>query len=225
MKISPYGLQAPVFQCLQSGNARILEEDDEGMLLEDRLAGIRILDVQDPRKGIQWLRKHRRHGSLVMVLREKVFQQIRQRLPLQSRGPCLQGIWMKQRPEQHRIELVPAELEDVEYLSQDYDLASQQELMAALRDRRLFAGLDGTRRVGVCGIHPEGAMGMLYIRPEYRGRGYGEALEQALISEIMDRGLVPYAQVFEDNVASISLQRKIGMSYCDDLVCWFRDED
>ena len=55
-------------------------------------------------------------------------------------------------------------------------------------------------------------MGMLEVVPEFRRRGIAQALEAALIRLHLERGWLPYCFVAPDNVPSLSLQAKLGLT-------------
>jgi predicted GNAT family acetyltransferase len=46
--------------------------------------------------------------------------------------------------------------------------------------------------------------------PQYRGRGYGNALISALISRIVRRGEIPFLHVRTENVTAVGLYEKLG---------------
>ena len=79
--------------------------------------------------------------------------------------------------------------------------------------------LDG-QIVGFAGNHDEGSIGMLTVLPEFRRRGLGTYLEQVAISRALERGHIPFGQVARNNAASLELQRSIGMTISEELVCW-----
>lgn len=59
---------------------------------------------------------------------------------------------------------------------------------------------------GFIGVHDDTSMGMLEVLPAYRRRGLGRALETALINRQLRRGILPWGEVFLDNVPSLRLQ-------------------
>ena len=68
------------------------------------------------------------------------------------------------------------------------------------------------RLAGFLGIHSEGSMGMLEVVPEFRRHGIAQALEAALIRLHLERGWLPFCFVAPDNVPSLSLQAKLGLT-------------
>lgn len=84
-----------------------------------------------------------------------------------------------------------------------------------------FATIDGEEKfVGYIGQHPEGSMGMLYVFPEFRRRGYASELESREINIVSEEGRVPYAHIIEDNYKSFALQNKLGAKVASDKVVW-----
>ena len=81
-------------------------------------------------------------------------------------------------------------------------------------------GYEGDHPVGFIGEHLEGSMGILYVFPAYRHKGYGAALQKQMIASTMDRGFVPFGQVEKSNLASLRLQEKLGMTRSDNLIVW-----
>jgi len=78
--------------------------------------------------------------------------------------------------------------------------------------------------IGFIGTHSEGTMGMLEILPEFRRRGYGEALEESLVNMYIDQGRIPYCHIFETNEASLSLQRDMGFWLSEGRrIVWLQD--
>ena len=76
------------------------------------------------------------------------------------------------------------------------------------------------RLAGFVGTHGEGSLGVLTVLPEFRRRGLGTYLEQLAIQKALERGHIPFGQVAADNQASLALQKSLGMTIADQLVCW-----
>jgi ribosomal protein S18 acetylase RimI-like enzyme len=58
-------------------------------------------------------------------------------------------------------------------------------------------------------------LGFLYVKGNYRGRGYARMLATALASQVLDQGKAPVCHVQVDNQASLRLHQSIGfLEYC-----------
>ena len=86
------------------------------------------------------------------------------------------------------------------------------ELEALLREGKMLGGFEDNRLVGYIGLHADGAIGMLEVFLGHRRKGWGRALEAALINRQLDQGLTPWGQVWPSNVASIRLQESLGLT-------------
>ena len=101
------------------------------------------------------------------------------------------------------------------------------ELEAMLRAGEMLGGFEGNRLVGYIGVHPDGAIGMLEVFLGHRRQGWGRALEAAMISRQLERGFIPWGQVWPSNVPSIRLQESLGLTVCptrDMTFLWMKGE-
>ena len=82
-------------------------------------------------------------------------------------------------------------------------------------------GIDENGRLAAfAGTHAEGSMGMLEVLPDYRRRGMGEALEACLIARQLEKGWVPFCQIFDGNEPSLRLQKKLGLKLASGRLYW-----
>lgn len=68
--------------------------------------------------------------------------------------------------------------------------------------------------------HDDGAIGFLYVLPEYRGRNYGYEITAYIASKLRSKGLPVYVHIEADNEHSIELSKKLGFIE-DRNVRWF----
>ncbi|MGN1062596.1 MAG: GNAT family N-acetyltransferase, partial [Candidatus Scatosoma sp.] len=109
-----------------------------------------------------------------------------------------------------------------------YDRETPEALEKLVRQGKIYCafaaaqgeGAEEETFVGYIGQHPEGSMGLLYIFPEFRRRGYAQELESFQINAVLAEGRTPYAHIIEDNFKSFALQQKLGAIVADDKVVW-----
>lgn len=63
-------------------------------------------------------------------------------------------------------------------------------------------------------------MGLLEVFEPFRRHGFGAQLETFMIGQMLSEGFTPYADVFADNGNSLSLQRKLGMTFVPCKTFW-----
>lgn len=105
--------------------------------------------------------------------------------------------------------LTPTHLEQVTALHKGEEASY---LLDRLESGVMLGAFDGDTLAGIIGIHGEGALGLLQVHPDYRRRGIGKLLEAHQINRLLALGHIPYASVLTDNVASLALQRSLGMT-------------
>ena len=136
--------------------------------------------------------------------------------------PCVQMSYT-------RKELLQAPKSDIRLLTEDYaeiidenyDLLSIDGIREHLREGKLFGIFEGEVLAGFAGEHSDGSMGMLFVFPKYRGKGYAMELERFLINETVKRGDTPYCQIFFNNEASLKLQKKLSLYAAKGNIRWF----
>lgn len=58
--------------------------------------------------------------------------------------------------------------------------------------------------------HDDGAIGFLFVRPEYRGRGYGQDVTLAIARELRQLNKPAFVHIEPDNPKSLALAGKLG---------------
>ncbi len=115
----------------------------------------------------------------------------------------------------------PYRVEELPEFLAHYDIEDEDEARAHIEKGELFAAEYEGKLAGFMGLHADGSMGLLEVFPEYRKLGIGRAIEKFFINFCLDKGWVPYGQVFCDNEASFSLQSHLGMSVDrTKQLCW-----
>ena len=72
--------------------------------------------------------------------------------------------------------------------------------------------------------HDDGAIGFLFVQPEHRGKGYGEAVTAWIAERVRKDGFAVYVHIESDNFKSMKLAKKVGFVE-DRNVRWFTLEE
>ena len=170
-------------------------------------------------------------GSLVSLADDRFLPIFMGGVPRAGRDPNRYELWayegtspqvrgLVQMPEGFNIAPLGPDAEDV--VDAHYALMGREGIRDHLARGWVRGGFDADGAlVGFIGEHDEASMGMLEVFPEARRRGFAQALEAALIDELLATGRTPYCHVALDNDASRALQAKLGLRRVDTLQCWF----
>ena len=118
------------------------------------------------------------------------------------------------------LDIRPLSMQDLSFVKAHYHVKLSDAYMAArMQSGMLGAFVDGAC-AGFIGTHAEGSIGLLEVLPAYRRHGLGRILEAAMINRRLSDGELPYCQVLTVNEASLTLQKRLGMTVSQGNVWW-----
>ncbi|MBO4289789.1 MAG: GNAT family N-acetyltransferase [Lachnospiraceae bacterium] len=208
---------------LKRGTGEVIEEHELAMFVYDSVSEAYFLACADPALGAEILERHRdRDYHALMVSDHGLGLKAYERYGFEALLECYQGAYYGGIPEIPETGLVirEAEEKDLPFLNATYEYTTPEEMRQLVEHGRVLLGFEDGQPVGLIGEHLEGSMGLLHILPQYRRKGYAEALEKAMIAKTLGEGLIPFGQVQKDNQASLGLQSKLGMTMSKNLICW-----
>ena len=207
---------------LKRGTGQVIEQHDQAVFVHDSVSGAFLLGCENVDLGADILK----HGvgsncRLLMVSDHGLGMDAYRQYGFTGMLECFQTAYYGDMPSiENGLTLKNAEVSDLPLLIATYDLVSADELERIVFRKRLILGYDHGKLIGFIGEHLEGSMGLLYVFPEFRRKGYAVALEKSMIVKTLSEGYIPFGQVEKNNRASVLLQRKIGMTISDRLICW-----
>ena len=92
------------------------------------------------------------------------------------------------------------------------DFVRDDLLLASLAQGRFIGAFCDDELVGFVGEHEEGSIGLLEVFEGHRREGWGEALVAAKVNACLNKGEVPWTEVYPQNRASLRLHKKLGFS-------------
>ena len=199
---------------MKRGSGEIIAEQADALLIRDRVSGAYLLACEDAGIGLPLLDRYcGQDCGLLTVSNYSLGKAAFERFGFSGKLECYQVAYYGDKPS----------IRDGLRVRTDAWIASVQEsgeLEKIVRRNGILLGYEQDRLVGFVGEHLEGSMGLLYIFPEYRHRGFGAALQTRQIAKTMENGFIPFGQVEKDNHASMELQKKLGMTQSDRLIVW-----
>lgn len=207
---------------LERGSGEIIANLENALFVRDNVSGAYMLACEDKTTGIALLDRYAGSGcSLLMATNNAVGKAAFERYGFSEKLECYQVAYYGEKPTTDSLLSVrEADEHDLPVLLENYRMISPEELKMAVRRKSILLGYDEGRLAGFIGEHLEGSMGLLYIFPEYRHRGFGTFLQTYLIAKTMEKGFIPFGQVEKDNLNSLRLQEKIGMTCSENLSVW-----
>ena len=207
---------------IKRGSGEIVAERDDALFVRDAVSGSYLLACEDAALGIKTLDAHiGADCDLLMISNHALALEAFERYGFTQKLECFQVAYYGKKPAlDGRLSVRTAGESDLSMLAENYHLIGEDELRKVVERRAVLIGYCDGEPVGFIGEHLEGSMGMLFVFPEHRRRGFGEALQRAMIADTMERGFVPFGQVVKDNAASLALQGKLGMKRSEGLIVW-----
>lgn len=207
---------------LKRGTGEIIANQDNALLVRDNVSNAYFLACEDEKTGIALLDRYIKPDcQLLMVSDYALGLTAFERYGFSEKLECYQVAYCGEKPAvDTSLFIREAEERDLPMLIENYQMISPEELAEVVRRKSVLLGYEQGHLVGFIGEHLEGSMGILYILPEYRQRGFGTALQTCFIARTMEKGFIPFGQVEKDNQKSLNLQKKLGMTISDDLIVW-----
>lgn len=218
---------APFQNALKLKTGTIIEEDENGMLLQDT-CGVWMLRQPNEIICRRWLEKlDPEEIGIIMVQGKKTMEIARELLGFFSVSRCSEVVWPYEKaPELAKeVNFRLAKKSDLEWILKRYEMLEKNELEEYIAHHLIWIAYKENEKIGFVGRHEEGSMGLLFVEKKFRNQGYAQIMEKFMIAQMLDQGLIPYADVFADNEASLSLQKKIGMKFLEEPVYWLELEN
>ena len=203
----------PIHECISRGIGRVLAAEP-GLVLHEILPGELQIFARDGERAARVTAGTYR-PRLLTLFGPCSREPLERRLGLVCETPYHLAIYQEAIPLQ-------TDGRDVRTLGPDFssqlrrryshpEFYSVGQFEAMLSEGRILGGFEGGELVGFVGVHPEGSIGLLEVFEGHRRQGWATQLESEMINRHLERGWIPWGQVFEGNEASLALQRRLSM--------------
>jgi tRNA (guanine37-N1)-methyltransferase len=214
-------LNIDMIDSLESGESAVIYAADNGALLYNYTGDSYLISADYDAEKILVCAKP--DSDVFLAHQDFYLPLLKFQFGLSQEMRCFTAVYTRPVPPEYKIdyEIRQLTLDYLEKVLATYSHINNREyLERRIRDNYMYGAFSGGELMGYIGVHDEGAMGMLEVLPQYRRKGIGYALEACLIEVLLKKGRVPYAHILEDNIASLSLQKKLGMDIIEDKVTW-----
>lgn len=217
---SEAALYADMRAAMKEGRTEVIYDSGTALLLRETVCGVYFLAAQSAQEAEKLLCDLREKDPVV-VLHGKALFDIAEKLGYEVDPPCCQAMYADSPlPVDGALTLRHPDETDFETVDANYHLVNGAELRKDFAKPDFLGGYLGDTLVGFAGLHSEGSMGLLTVLPEYRRRGFAQQIYSALINSQLEKGRIPYAQIYTDNINSLNLQKKLGFALSSDVIAW-----
>ena len=228
-------LHVDMLECIRRNRAEIVyavceNSQEDGVLLYDRPSGIYMLSApQTVGAGMALSRllpkEIAQKSGWVVTHGDNARQAVYAALNVVHETPVWQIAYLSKQPfvVNSSLQFAFAEREQIEWIKENYDKESPENIEKLAAEKKIYCAFADGKFVGFIGEHPEGSIGLLYIFPEHRRKGYAEALECLIGNEYIKQGRIPYGHVVIGNEASRALQEKLGFETASQKVYWLKE--
>lgn len=213
---------ADLLETLRRGDTEVISDSATGLLLKDRNWELYRLAATDPEEGKRLFGVLPSKPLYLVVHGTELKDYAVTHCGFSSSTECVQILYEKETlPEvTHSLTLRHPKPTDFEKVAATYHLVDREELRQDFDSPDFFGAYRSGIMVGYAGVHTDGSLGMLHVFEEYRGKGYSKEIAAFLVAHQLRLGRYPYGQVYVDNVASLALQKSIGMTLSVGTICW-----
>ena len=208
---------------IERGTAKILEQNENCILVYDEVSKALMLDCVNIDEAERVLEANDvENASLLIVSNTSLGKIIYEKYGFEDKLECFSLAYLKgEMPAKlGGLSFREATMDDFPFISSEYDLISEDELKEVLERRNIVLGYTDEGIVGFIGEHLEGSIGLLFILPEFRRRGYASELEKEMFRRTLAKGFIPFGQVVKTNEASLKLQESMGLTRSENTVLW-----
>ena len=143
-------------------------------------------------------------------------EKISQSLPSKYSEPYIQYIYTSDTIKESESKLVLLKNDDLDYVKETY--GKPEYVDEVQQKKKIWALYENNNLVGYVMEHLDGTTGGLYVKPEFRKKGYGYILLKEGFSKVTK--FVRHSQVALDNIASIKLHEKLNCVKADITIYW-----
>ena len=143
-------------------------------------------------------------------------EKISQSLPSKYSEPYIQYVYESDTIKESESKLVLLKNDDLDYVKETY--GKPEYVDEVQQKKKIWALYENNNLIGYVMEHLDGTTGGLYVKPEFRKKGYGYILLKEGFSKVTK--FVRHSQVALDNIASIKLHEKLNCVKADITIYW-----
>lgn len=210
-----------IIEPLMRDRLEILKVSRKGVLAYGKEENIYYISTDSKEEAIIML-EGIGEAELFNVNRQAPLEYIMQKYEFNKYQECYQCAYLRKEKIviDSDLEIKFASHENLDLIASIYHREDKEDIKKIIARKELVIGYENDKIVGFAGIHTEGSIGLLEVLPEFRGKGYGRALESYVINILLEKGRVPYGHVISDNHISFEMQKRLGLTFAEGFMYW-----
>ena len=142
-------------------------------------------------------------------------------------GLCLPDLFVFTRPVPDGMKISAISEEDVDVVNSTWKFSGVCTTEHIINQIEHFPSVllksDSGEHIGHMLGETSGTLGILYVHPSFRGKGYAKVIISQLAHQYFDMGEDVYVFIEESNPLSLNLHRSLGFKVVPDLqLSWFK---
>jgi len=210
-----------VLEVLRRNTGEVLYDKNDSFLVYDRISGTNyiLIAADNPESVLDYVKDDKLFCAHVEYTWRLISRAFQRALDFE----CYQALYNKKILLD--IKEFPAHIRQLDethinIVETHYQSISTAHYIEGRIKEGMFGVFEGSSLAAFIGKHEEGSIGMLFVLPEYRHKGYGENLTAFMVNRCLNRGEIPYGQVTVNNEASYRLHQKLGFDISRSRVYW-----
>ncbi|MVB10962.1 hypothetical protein CAFE_16640 [Caprobacter fermentans] len=216
-------LHTDMLEGVRRGSARVLQAEENGVLLYDTGSGAYLLSAKSEEAARRLLSAAER-AELVVAHRKYGMEYAEKKFGLRARLQVCNAVYFGESPlpaDENPAQIRVLDETFLPFVKEHYQsIDDEAYLRERLRSGETFGAFVRGEPAGFIGRHDDGAMGMLEVLPAYRRKGIARQLETFQANRLLREGRVPYAQIKAGNAVSAALHRGLGFRFSEYSICW-----
>ena len=216
-------LNIGMIEPINRGTADFLYAEKDGVLLLEKKSGAYMMSVDEPDLA-ERLVAEIIDAKLFVTYQQFCLPIIKNSFGLSPQFKCLQAAYLNKTLLQTDVSIKIYMLNSAhiqEVLEHYHTMDDPDYIKKLIGNGQIYGTFVDGSLAGFIGIHLEGSIGMLEVLPEFRRRGIGYALESYIVNMMVEKGWTPFCEVFDSNLNSINMQKKLGFELSNQYLYWF----
>lgn len=215
-------LHMGMIEALRRDQAELLYAREDGVLFLEKKSGAYMLSASSENAGNRLIDTLDNAG-LFLAHQEYCVSALVKKFAFRNRYDCVQAVYGRKTylPLSERFQIAVLSGAHVETVLECYHTMEDPDyIRGRIQSGDMYGAFLNGDLLGFIGVHEEGSIGLLEVLPDCRRLGVGSFLESYMINEHLRKGWTPFCQVFEDNQASLSLQKRLGLELSNRRLFW-----